>query len=82
MQNRRGGVPDDRHIAAGNFDKAAEVLGGITWHQEAPIRSCWRCFGQQLRQLYTARLAIKLKGGLSRGAVGHALGLPRRSGSF
>ena len=63
-------------IAAGNFDKAAEVLGELLHMQEAPIKLL-AVLGKQLRQLYTARLAIEHKGrALSHGAVGHALGLP------
>ena len=44
-------------IAAGNFDKAAEVLGELLHMQEAPIKLL-AVLGKQLRQLYTARLAI------------------------
>ena len=45
-------------IAAGNFDKAAEVLGDLFHMQEAPIKLL-AVLGKQLRQLYTARVALE-----------------------
>ena len=45
-------------IAAGNFDQAAPVLGDLLHMQEAPIKLL-AVLGKQLRQLYTARLAIE-----------------------
>ena len=50
-------------IAAGNFDKAAEVLGELLHMQEAPIKLL-AVLGKQLRQLYTARLAIEHRKGV------------------
>ncbi len=44
-------------IAAGNFDRAAGVLGDLFHMQEAPIKLL-SVLGRQLRQLYSARLAI------------------------
>lgn len=44
-------------IAAGNFDRAASVLGDLFHMQEAPIKLL-SVLGRQLRQLYSARLAI------------------------
>ena len=49
-------------IAAGNFDQAASVLGDLLHMQEAPIKLL-AVLGKQLRQLYTARLAIEHKKG-------------------
>jgi len=51
-------------IAAGNFDKAASVLGDLLHLQEAPIKLL-AVLGRQLRQLYSARLAIEEKKGAS-----------------
>lgn len=45
-------------IAAGNFDEAFSVLGDLLHMQEAPIKLL-AILGKQLRQLYTARLAIE-----------------------
>lgn len=45
-------------IAAGNFEKAAEVLGDLLHMQEAPIKLL-SMLGRQLRQLYSARLALE-----------------------
>ena len=45
-------------IAAGNFDRAAAVLGDLYHMQEAPIKIL-AVLGKQLRQLYSARLAIE-----------------------
>ena len=50
-------------IAAGNFDKAAEVLGELLHMQEAPIKLL-AVLGTQLRKLYTARLAIEHRKGV------------------
>ena len=49
-------------IAAGNFDRAAAVLGDLYHMQEAPIKLL-AVLGKQLRQLYTARLALEQKKG-------------------
>lgn len=51
-------------IAAGNFDKAASVLGDLFHMQEAPIK-LMAMLGRQVRQLYAARLAIEHKKGTS-----------------
>lgn len=45
-------------IAAGDFDKAFSVLGDLLHMQEPPIKLL-AVLGRQLRQLYTARLAIE-----------------------
>ena len=45
-------------IAAGDFDRAFSVLGDLLHMQEAPIKLL-SVLGRQLRQLYTARLAIE-----------------------
>ena len=45
-------------IAAGNFDRAASVLGDLFHMQEAPIKLL-SVLGRQLRQLYSARLALE-----------------------
>ena len=45
-------------IAAGNFDKAASVLGDLFHMQEAPIKLL-AVLGKQLRQIYSARLALE-----------------------
>lgn len=45
-------------IAQGNFDAAAAVLGDLLHMQEAPIKLL-AVLGKQLRQLYTARLALE-----------------------
>lgn len=49
-------------IAAGNFDRAASVLGDLFHMQEAPIKLL-AVLGKQLRQLYSARLALEHKKG-------------------
>ncbi len=49
-------------IAAGSFDKAASVLGDLFHMREAPIKLL-SVLGKQLRQLYSARLAIEQKKG-------------------
>ena len=49
-------------IAAGDFDKAAAVLGDLLHMQEAPIKLL-SVLGKQLRQLYTARLALEQRKG-------------------
>lgn len=49
-------------IAGGKFDEAASVLGDLYHMQEAPIKLL-AVLGKQLRQLYTARLAIEQKKG-------------------
>ena len=49
-------------IAAGDFDKAAAVLGDLLHMQEAPIKLL-SVLGKQLRQLYTARLALEERKG-------------------
>ncbi len=45
-------------IAAGDFEKAAAVLGDLFHMQEAPIKLL-AVLGRQLRQLYSARLALE-----------------------
>ena len=50
-------------IAAGNFDKAAEVLGDLFHMQEKPV-ALLAALGKHLRQLYTARLALEEKKGV------------------
>ena len=45
-------------IAAGNFDKAFSVLGDLLHMQESPIMLL-SVLGRQLRQLYSARLALE-----------------------
>ena len=45
-------------ISAGNFDKAAAVLGDLYHMQEPPIKIMYS-LGRQLRQLYSARLALE-----------------------
>lgn len=47
-------------IAAGNFDRAAAVLGDLYHMQEPPIKLL-AVLGRQLRQLYSARLAIEAR---------------------
>lgn len=51
-------------IAAGNFEKAAAVLGDLFHMQEAPIKLL-AVLGRQLRQLYSARLALEAGKGSS-----------------
>ena len=50
-------------IAAGNFDKAASVLGDLFHMQEPPVKLL-AALGRHLRQLYTARLALEEKKGV------------------
>ena len=50
-------------IAAGNFDKAASVLGDLFHMQEPPVKLL-AALGKHLRQLYTARLALEEKKGV------------------
>ena len=50
-------------IAAGNFDKAAEVLGDLFHMQEKPV-ALLAALGRHLRQLYAARLALEEKKGV------------------
>lgn len=45
-------------ISAGNFDRAFSVLADLLHMQEAPIKLL-AVLGRQLRQLYTARLALE-----------------------
>ena len=45
-------------IGEGNFDRAAAVLGELLQMQEPPIRIMWS-LGRQMRQLYSARLALE-----------------------
>ena len=51
-------------IAAGDFDKAAGVLGDLFHMQEPPIKLL-SVLGKHLRQLYSARLALEDKRGAS-----------------
>ena len=50
-------------IAAGNFDKAASVLGDLFHMQEKPV-NLLAALGRHLRQLYPARLALEEKKGV------------------
>ena len=45
-------------IGEGNFDQAAAVLGDLLRMQEAPIKILY-FLGKQMRQLYSARLALE-----------------------
>lgn len=45
-------------IGEGNFDRAAAVLGELYQMQEPPIKIMWS-LGRQMRQLYSARLALE-----------------------
>ena len=45
-------------IGEGKFDRAAAVLGELYQMQEPPIRIMWS-LGRQMRQLYSARLALE-----------------------
>ena len=45
-------------IGAGQFDRAMGVLGELFQMQEAPIKIMWS-LGRQMRQLYSARLALE-----------------------
>jgi len=49
-------------IAAGNYDKAAAVLGDLLRMQESPIMIL-SVLGKQMRQLYSARLSLEHKKG-------------------
>lgn len=49
-------------LAAGSFDKAATVLADLLHMQEAPIKLL-AVMGRQLRQLYSARLAMEERRG-------------------
>lgn len=49
-------------IAGGNFDKAASILGDLLRMQETPIMLL-AVMGRQLRQLYSARLAMEQRKG-------------------
>ena len=45
-------------IGAGKFDQAAQVLGELYQMQEPPIKILWS-LGRNMRQLYSARLAME-----------------------
>ena len=45
-------------IGEGSFDKAAAVLGELYQMQEPPIKILWS-LGRQMRQIYSARLALE-----------------------
>lgn len=45
-------------IGEGNFDKGMSVLGELYQMQEPPIKIMWS-LGRQMRQLYSARLALE-----------------------
>ena len=45
-------------IGAGKFDQAAQVLGELYQMQEPPIKIMWS-LGRNMRQLYSARLALE-----------------------
>lgn len=49
-------------IGEGNFDKAAAVLGELYQMQEPPIKIMWS-LGKQMRQIYSARLAMEQRRG-------------------
>ena len=49
-------------IGEGNFDKAAAVLGELYQMQEPPIKIMWS-LGRQMRQIYSARLAMEQRRG-------------------
>ena len=51
-------------IGEGQFDKAMGVLGELYQMQEAPIKIMWS-LGRQMRQLYSARLALEREQGTS-----------------
>ncbi|MEA4933039.1 MAG: DNA polymerase III subunit delta [Lawsonibacter sp.] len=51
-------------IGEGNFDKAMAVLGELYQMQEPPIKIMWS-LGRQMRQLYSARLALEQGKGAS-----------------
>lgn len=51
-------------IGEGNFDRAAAVLGELYQMQEPPIKIMWS-LGRQMRQLYSARLAMEQGKGAS-----------------
>ena len=51
-------------IGEGSFDKAAAVLGELYQMQEPPIKIMWS-LGRQMRQLYSARLALEQGRGTS-----------------
>lgn len=49
-------------IGESNFDKAAAVLGELYQMQEPPIKIMWS-LGRQMRQIYSARLAMEQRRG-------------------
>lgn len=49
-------------IGERNFDKAAQVLGELYQMQEPPIKIMWS-LGRQMRQIYSARLAMEQRRG-------------------
>jgi len=49
-------------IGEGNFDRAAGVLGELYQMQEPPIKIMWS-LGRQMRQIYSARLAMEQRRG-------------------
>lgn len=49
-------------IGESNFDKAASVLGELYQMQEPPIKIMWS-LGRQMRQIYSARLAMERRRG-------------------
>ena len=51
-------------IGEGSFDKAMSVLGELYQMQEPPIKIMWS-LGRQMRQLYSARLALEQGRGAS-----------------
>ena len=59
-------------LAAGDFDKAAAVLADLLHMQEPPIKLL-AVLGRQLRQLYSARLALEERKGA--GAVAELWGM-------
>lgn len=59
-------------LSAGNFDKAAAVLADLLHMQEPPIKLL-AALGRQMRQLYSARLALEERKGA--GAVAELWGM-------
>ncbi len=58
-------------IGEGQFDRAMGVLGELFQMQEAPIKIMWS-LGRQMRQLYSARLALEQ--GKGHGVCGRPVG--------
>ena len=65
-------------IGAGKFDQAAQVLGELFQMQEPPIKILWS-LGRNMRQLYSARLALERGSSPCPGAAGRWSGAARRT---